>query len=291
MKLLETLIYLMTRTDWFRRYLKTGRLAFLYASRLTVPTLRVAQLDRYSLVVNIAEALGVCAYFLHDPSVPWYLDRLVRDGDCCLDIGSNMGHYAAFMANHVGPRGRVVAFEPQPLYAGLIGETVVANHWGDRLTLVREATAAESGKQLKFFLSTNVHNSGVASLVNHGTWLDEDNTISVETITLDEWAEANQIGRVRFAKLDVERAEELVLRGATQLLAMQAVDVWWIEMVTGSACATLMQNAGYAGFGLDGHGPATPLDAMAKGTTTDILFLPHARIGEFNWILEGKPVG
>jgi FkbM family methyltransferase len=285
---IERQIFTLTQSGWLRRHLKTGWLAFRYGLRLDSPTVRTAHLDGYSLLVNIAEALGISSYFLGDRGVPWFLGELIREGDCCLDVGSNMGHYAAYLSYKVGPRGRVVAFEPQPFYASLISETILENRWDERCLLVQKAAASASGEHLNFFLSTNPHNSGVASLVNHGSWLDERCAITVGTTTLDEWTTAREFHHLRFAKIDVERAEEYVLNGACQLLARKAVDVWWIEMVIGSPSEILLESAGYAGFVFRGSGGhAVSIQTLAKGTTTDVLFVPMERIEEFRWILSG----
>jgi FkbM family methyltransferase len=43
-----------------------------------------------------------------------FLGRELRDGDVVYDVGSNIGVFSVFAARRVGPRGRVIAFEPEP---------------------------------------------------------------------------------------------------------------------------------------------------------------------------------
>lgn len=42
----------------------------------------------------------------------YHLEKLVRAGDCCLDIGANLGYYTRTLARLVGPEGSVHAVEP-----------------------------------------------------------------------------------------------------------------------------------------------------------------------------------
>jgi len=47
-----------------------------------------------------------------DPLDILEIARALREGDWAIDIGANVGKYALHMAHCVGPRGRVLAFEP-----------------------------------------------------------------------------------------------------------------------------------------------------------------------------------
>src|SRR5438874_1394423 len=48
----------------------------------------------------------------YDPSVAEFLQKRVRDGHLCFDVGANVGVYVLQFAHWNGPTGRVVAFEP-----------------------------------------------------------------------------------------------------------------------------------------------------------------------------------
>jgi len=48
----------------------------------------------------------------------------VSPGDTVLDVGANVGQYAALLAAMVGPEGRVLAFEPVPRTFCILGSVV-----------------------------------------------------------------------------------------------------------------------------------------------------------------------
>src|SRR5437660_4684907 len=56
-----------------------------------------------------------------------FLQRLIRPGDCVIEVGSNIGAHTVGLAKAVGPNGKVYAFEPQrPCYA-LLNAQVALN--------------------------------------------------------------------------------------------------------------------------------------------------------------------
>src|SRR5947207_4362897 len=62
-----------------------------------------------------------------DPWVDRTLRRLARPGEVALDIGANIGATSLVLARAVGPRGRVVAFEPHPANVVLLRANLSAN--------------------------------------------------------------------------------------------------------------------------------------------------------------------
>src|SRR3954469_15193830 len=77
----------------------------------------------YRIALNISEFDQRGTYFYGrslDPDVQLCMLACLRPGDTCLDIGANIGMLALLAAWAVGPRGRVIAFEPNPdVYARL----------------------------------------------------------------------------------------------------------------------------------------------------------------------------
>ncbi len=131
---------------------------------------------------------------------------LLRPGDQVLDIGANIGYHALRWAQHVGPGGKVYAFEPAPPNHAALMANVDLNPGlpvevhqvalGDRsghLTLASDRPGLTSGSY-----SAKNSNAGGFDVAQH---------------TLDDWAADRDLSRLRLVKLDVEGWEAKVLDG------------------------------------------------------------------------------
>lgn len=128
--------------------------------------------------------------------------QLSLDGATVLDIGANKGIYSYWLSRAVGPRGRVMAFEPQPEMADYIKRRYIRN-----VEVVNVALSDHSGSAS---LSRKRVGDGSASLCR-----DIGHTIDVKLARLDDFV---PIQNLRFIKCDVEGHELSVFRGAERLL-------------------------------------------------------------------------
>lgn len=137
-----------------------------------------------------------------------FLRSLVQPGGIVLDVGANIGVFTVQLARHVGPSGRVFAFEPQRLaYQALCGNIALnslINAWG-----FHAAVGAAPGRimvpVLDPFRETNI---GGLSL---GKWNQGD---EVAVMTLDSLA----LPACHLIKIDVEGMELDVLVGGNRLI-------------------------------------------------------------------------
>lgn len=132
--------------------------------------------------------------------VAWHLNNL-EDFDNYIDLGANVGYYS-FLAAEYGLR--VQAFEANPRYCDLIMKSVRQNNLDGRVHAYRYAMCDTFNQTIKLKTFGNLHGS---------TRIDDDGTLEAKTMTLDKitvpWGKT-------LVKMDVEGAEELVWRGATQ---------------------------------------------------------------------------
>lgn len=231
-----------------RKYFKLGAFAFGYVYLEDEPKIRIANLKEYKMYVNICEPLGLQSYFFQDHGTIELIERFLKAGDVCVDAGANMGCYTFFMASKVGSQGKVIAFEPQPRYFEMISNSINLNHYETHVIVDNRALWNRSGEKKSFYLSTNPNNSGTSSLTNHGLYLDINNRIEVETITLSDYLKLLGIEQVRLLKIDVERTELEVLQGMSDQLLQQFVDFIILETYSDSKAQHLLESYGYYAF-------------------------------------------
>lgn len=49
----------------------------------------------------------------------FYLEKIIKPGFTCIDIGANVGYYSVMLSKHVGKEGKVLAVEPIPVFADI----------------------------------------------------------------------------------------------------------------------------------------------------------------------------
>lgn len=138
----------------------------------------------------------------------WAIENLVVEGDTCLDIGANAGAVTLYLAKRVGKTGRVVSFEPGPVFFERLSHNVKLNpDFKDRVELFNLGVSDKPGV-LKWFEDPNF--PGNAYLLGQSG-------IEVGVVTLDE-AVLPKLTKLNFVKIDVEGMEPEVLRGARLLI-------------------------------------------------------------------------
>lgn len=140
------------------------------------------------------------------------LQQSIKEGWVCYDIGGYKGYYAGIMA--LSGAAGVFVFEPMPENAKKIELLLSLNHHLP-LHLKKYAVSDITGNAI-FRIMPEVT---MGKLVNSSFQPEDKETeqINVDTITLDELIRMG-ITEPDFIKIDVEGAEEFVLKGATELL-------------------------------------------------------------------------
>jgi FkbM family methyltransferase len=137
--------------------------------------------------------------------------RILKPGWRCIDVGANQGYYTMLMADAVGTGGRVVAVEPNPRLAELIGLSLEVNGFLQRAEVVRKAVSDRTSDRNGCAMFLNVpRRRAMNANISHNR-NDAMDAIEVETVTLDhvvtDWP------RIDLVKIDAEGAEESIWRG------------------------------------------------------------------------------
>ena len=275
-KNLESLLCNLASIPLLRETLKLKVIPISYSNILNQPEIRVAQIGDYKLYVNISEPSGICLYFFryhYEPYAAQVVSNLIRTNDVCVDIGANIGSYTFTMANRVGSGGKVFSFEPQPNLNRLLKDSIQLNKAENFIWADSRAIWKLSGETLEFYLSQDPHNSGLASLVNHGFHISSDVCTKVKTVTLTDFFQEQDIQHCRLLKIDVERAEFEVLQGMKSLLEKNRVDYILLEQLSGSDSQNLLTDVGYTGQLVDEASKnLREISSVASGTFGNYLF-------------------
>lgn len=208
-------------------YKGRGRFAYLPAVKRHLASLPgevpMRLHDGQTVFANPNDYIGSMVYLFRDldPAISWCLKKILRPGDCFVDVGANIGVETLPAARLVGDGGKVVAFEPNPPVFAMLERSVRANS----LDQVRLIAAAVSSIEGALQISVPSDNSGCAC-VSSG---EADGSVEVPAVRLDRHAALVGVD-IRLLKIDVEGHELGVLEGAEGILKAGRVGHVLIEI-------------------------------------------------------------
>ncbi len=185
--------------------------------------------------------------------------RIVRAGDTCIDAGCHFGYYSCFAAQMVGEKGRVYSFDANPQACQSTRRNLALT--GSYSAEVIQAALADQNGSRPFYISTD-DQTGLSSLGSIATFKQ---TISVPCLRLEAFLDEKRVNRIRLLKLDVEGAEEIVLRGLGHYLPDHVIDFILVECfderlqllnTSTETIAGILKSAGYTCWEFGTENPA-----------------------------------
>ena len=155
-----------------------------------------------------------------------FLRRLLRPGDCAIDVGAHVGYLAAVIADCVGERGHVIAVEPHPDNFGRLA--AAASGAGSMFEALHAAVTdheTEARGRTPLFLDSR---NSMWSTTEPSLAAGE--SILVEAISLDTLVERYGLPEPALIKIDVEGAEDRVLAGYQESIARGHRPVFLVEV-------------------------------------------------------------
>ena len=134
------------------------------------------------------------------------LAELIRPGMCFVDVGSNVGTYALFIAKMSGYGARVLALEPQPeTYQKLLFNLKIN---GAQNVLPLQVACGPEKTSMRLW--SGVSNIGHTSLLEQGA-SNNTQAFDVQVVPLLDIVREQGIERIDVLKIDVEGFEDQVL--------------------------------------------------------------------------------
>jgi FkbM family methyltransferase len=144
----------------------------------------------------------------HEPAITDLIQRVVKPGSVCLDVGANVGSHTLVLARAAGPHGRVIAVEPHPRLSARLERNVRLNDYRN-VVVIAAALADTDGTAPFYGFGAAAFHQGISSLLPDA---EASEPMQVATITGRTLAARTGITACDFVKVDVEGAERLVLR-------------------------------------------------------------------------------
>jgi len=117
------------------------------------------------------------------------MQRLLKEGDICLDIGACYGIYAYWMSKSIGKTGRVIAVEPMIENFSFLTSVVASNNL-ENVELLNTAIWDKSG--FVNMLKVTMYTSRVS----------ESGTIKTMALTIDDVFKFFKLTTINFIKVD-----------------------------------------------------------------------------------------
>lgn len=212
----------------------------------------------YQFHVNISESLMAwqCAQGIYDAAKLHALNQTLQPGSCFVDVGASLGYFSLFAASLVGPRGQVLAVEPEPSNIGWLQASVEASDF-DRIRVIQGAASDLEGQATLHLGKKSGWHTLTAGQRNR-----DAGEVEVETFTLDKLT--RDLDRVDAIKIDVEGHEHRVLAGALETLQRHKpiilLDLHPQLDADLGELERLLAQAGYQWYAMDE--PGSPLDSL-----------------------------
>lgn len=259
-------------------YVRVRNFVFPYFARLnektakafTSPVLKSVSIHgvQYQILLDPQNGFVDTTIFTdgtYEPDILLVIQKHLPKEGTFIDIGANIGQHSIFAATHIGPTGKVIAFEPIPRLVTQIKESIAAN----TLTNVVVHRIACSDTTETLSLKMRPGNIGGSGFHHDGADFE---AVTVQTQPADEILVDEK--KIDFIKIDTEGHELEVLQGLANtlkrhrptLLIEYSPSFWTKEREQKSAhFFEILNTNGYTCYDLEaGHAAVTNTTAWYK---------------------------
>jgi FkbM family methyltransferase len=163
----------------------------------------------FKIKVNRLDGIKWYIYYYNqfEPSIGRAWRNLLNAGDTVVDIGGNIGYHAMLASKCVGETGKVHTFEPSKRIFDEQASNISLNNMKN-IEAHRCAVSSEPGELVLYYAGEN--NQGNSSIISHDARSQGE---TVKAICFSDIMKMEGMNRLKLIKIDVEGAEEFVLKG------------------------------------------------------------------------------
>jgi FkbM family methyltransferase len=174
----------------------------------------------YRWRLDLREGIDLAIYlFGHfEPSTVAAYRRIIRPGDVVIDVGANIGAHTLCLADCVGPKGRVIAFEPTEYAVQKLRANIALNPTlAQRITVeqIHLGASDDVAPPAAVFSSWPLGAERDRHALHYGV---AQRTTHARACRLDSYLDDHDVRRVDFMKIDIDGYECEMLAGAATTL-------------------------------------------------------------------------
>jgi FkbM family methyltransferase len=183
----------------------------------------VRKLHGYKMMLSLTN-LGVSKllyqYGCHEEDHLYCFTKVLKPGDCTLDIGANLGYFALMQANLVGSTGQVYAIEPDQRNSEILEKNIILNNFSDYVETFDCAMSNENSiKEFAIQPHTNL-NFIVPNATDspaYAAYFKQNLTKKkVKTINITDFLKEHQ--KINLMRMDIEGHEIEILEGIIEFV-------------------------------------------------------------------------
>lgn len=223
----KKLEWLLKSAEFKKRPLKVGARMVLWEwYRYFNKDIRYKYDDRFDVILRPNEGVSRLVYYfgVSEPELFSFYAGYLAEGMTVLDVGANIGLHSLFMANRVGIRGKVYAFEPCKNIFGRLQKHVSMNT-GITIECINCAVGREPGSVV---FHENINDTSRSYVSKSSEVVDPGTVVALDSI--DSFIQRNGITSVDLLKVDVEGFENDVIQGSMECLKKLKIKVLQIEL-------------------------------------------------------------
>ena len=165
---------------------------------------KYGRIMRYTNDVYIGDSVGLYGEYAHDEMELYR--QLLKPGDTVIEVGANIGTLTIPIAQHIGNRGRVYAFEPQRVTFQILCGNIVLNNLYN--VWAYNQGAGKEHKKVKIFDGLLAGNNGAFQI---SKW---PGSYEIEIVMLDEY----NFEKCDLLKVDAEGMDSEIIQGAETII-------------------------------------------------------------------------